>query len=166
VDTKDFAWDDELLDDDSGVPVVYTQQDIINCIEAIFNFVANDINLLQYDPDPTRQSFVLTLNCSIDSLLAYRNDKTYSLESRLQLFDELKDCFIKAQNESVLHRFNVVVNRLIPPSGVSYLNVTELVLDDNGISLIDERERDTLSVEVRVAFKPISLMPKGLIVTS
>lgn len=166
MDAKDFTWDDELLDEDSDVPVVYTPDDILACVEKIFNYVAENLNTSQYDPSPSRQIFVIELDTKIDKLLLARNDKSFSLESRLQLFDILRERFAEGQNSLVLHRFDKVVNSLIPPSDKTYLNVVEMLLDDNGISLMDERERDSISVEVLVKFNPISLMPPGLKVSS
>lgn len=149
---REFQWDDIEDEEPDGEPFIAPDSDIEECISLLTDHVINNITGEHFSGmDGEGIQFVIPVNLDFHSLLRVRFEDQWELESRLMMFDRLRDGLMEAFLESDKREsLDEKLQEALPPTHrKKFTSGTVTLIDD---AMVVDDESDMVSIEIPVQF--------------
>jgi hypothetical protein len=149
---REFKWDD-AEDEIEGEILESSDVSILDCANLLSDHLLSHINgdcFSEMGADGMR--FVIPVDLSLHDLLQSRFDEKWELESRLNIFEEIRHVLsLIFQNESKQRAKLVAkIEEALPPGHRKKLTPGEVCLEDDAMVIGDES--NTVSIEIPLDF--------------
>lgn len=151
--TKDFPWDSDLDNETETQALKYNSDDVDHCVEALTVALLKAIAPEHFAGRKECMVFEVPIDLEIHPLLEKRFSEDWSLDSRVQMFDIVKDQLVaQFGDEMYSFRLNEKIKSILPPASQTY-ELSQIILHDNALSI--GSEVNTVSIEVKLRSIPM-----------
>lgn len=152
---KEFVWRDELEEEvGDNSPVQFSSDEITHCCQEVTAYVIKEISVgTLRDVNMGRMYFEISLSCDFHPLFLERFNSAWSLDSRLEMMDQLRSELSSNFDEDTYRiELNQRIQKVIPDSRRSCSFNSVLLNDD---TVIMQNDDSPFSVEISLQFDAI-----------